>query len=415
MTTTPNYWSDEQLDIIHAQEPLIRVKALAGTGKTSTLLERIKEQQKQGNQISLVTSFARTSVNNLPLRMAHAGIKNPPFSSTLHKLAFDEVRRYSESHGISVPYLGTGEDVAKSVLHERTKAIEPTDREVEEFNQWRQLKIAGSDFPFRPSGRLTLEELDTVIDLYEEEKRKRNYIDFEDVIELSLDSIQPFPGEVIVDEAQDLSPLLFEFLESITGERQTIFLDPNQNIYGFSGVNPQAGLDMPGYKNYPLTESFRSSQAVCDFANQLIDGDQKLRTNISGGSVQWLDLNLSPEKQAEFIFQNYLSPGDAVISRKKKYIGSLIENINPKYRHRYEVNQFALGTERLWNLGTVHWSKGHEFENVYILGMTPNGLSDYPIDEEKRILYVAATRAKTNLNICYFGTDTGLNKPWGLK
>ncbi len=51
-------------------------------------------------------------------------------------------------------------------------------------------------------------------------------------------------------------------------------------------------------------------------------------------------------------------------------------------------------------VSTIHKAKGKEFNNVFLLlnGFTPN------TDEEKRQLYVAITRAKTNLAIHYNGT-----------
>ena len=46
-------------------------------------------------------------------------------------------------------------------------------------------------------------------------------------------------------------------------------------------------------------------------------------------------------------------------------------------------------------VSTIHKAKGKEFDNVFLL------LDNYPIqtDEQKRLLYVAMTRAKQNLTI----------------
>ena len=59
------------------------------------------------------------------------------------------------------------------------------------------------------------------------------------------------------------------------------------------------------------------------------------------------------------------------------------------------------------NLLTMHASKGLEFDTVYLLdvnkGKVPKGskLSEEEIEEERRLFYVAMTRAKKHLHICY--------------
>ena len=47
----------------------------------------------------------------------------------------------------------------------------------------------------------------------------------------------------------------------------------------------------------------------------------------------------------------------------------------------------------LVTVSTMHKAKGHEFENVWLLASR----TTYPDDEARRVLYVAMTRAKTNL------------------
>jgi superfamily I DNA/RNA helicase len=61
-------------------------------------------------------------------------------------------------------------------------------------------------------------------------------------------------------------------------------------------------------------------------------------------------------------------------------------------------------------LMTMHASKGREFEVVFLVGVEPGlvplsveGLTSDP-DEERRLLYVAATRAKRRLIISYTAT-----------
>ena len=65
------------------------------------------------------------------------------------------------------------------------------------------------------------------------------------------------------------------------------------------------------------------------------------------------------------------------------------------------------------NVLTMHESKGLEFDNVYIpdlnMGLMPinKASGENGIEEERRLLYVAMTRAKKNLMLSYFATANG--------
>ena len=65
------------------------------------------------------------------------------------------------------------------------------------------------------------------------------------------------------------------------------------------------------------------------------------------------------------------------------------------------------------NVLTMHESKGLEFDNVYIpdlnIGLMPinRATGDGAIEEERRLLYVALTRAKRNLMLSYYETANG--------
>lgn len=56
-------------------------------------------------------------------------------------------------------------------------------------------------------------------------------------------------------------------------------------------------------------------------------------------------------------------------------------------------------------LMTIHASKGLEFDCVFLIGaadgILPSGKDDVDIDEERRLLYVAVTRAKRKLFVSY--------------
>jgi DNA helicase II / ATP-dependent DNA helicase PcrA len=76
--------------------------------------------------------------------------------------------------------------------------------------------------------------------------------------------------EVIVDEAQDTSDVQLRTLELLHagGLRSLVLVgDLDQSIYGFQGAAPELCRDLVerhGLRELPLTENFRSSQAICN-------------------------------------------------------------------------------------------------------------------------------------------------------
>ena len=88
-----------------------------------------------------------------------------------------------------------------------------------------------------------------------------------------------------------------------------------------------------------------------------------------------------------------------------------------------ETDAMGSGEENKIFLMTVHNAKGLEFDSVYITGLEEGMLphfrsldTDEEIEEERRLFYVAITRAKKNLFISYansrkkFGSNFVMNK-----
>ena len=73
------------------------------------------------------------------------------------------------------------------------------------------------------------------------------------------------------------------------------------------------------------------------------------------------------------------------------------------------LNELSLESEQdkianeMINVMTIHASKGLEFEYLYVIGLEEGffPLSDADIEEERRLAYVAITRAKKELTLSY--------------
>lgn len=405
--------TNEQALIANSTDDYIRVRALAGTGKTSTAIERIKVMDSV-DPVKKVFMFTRAAQYAFEQKLNKEQLVHRPTVSTIHKESLGLVNDYLNSKGLASYKISNSafKQAAGKAYYRVTNEI-PKSRDIEDVIRMYELKLHGSNYGFLPGGRAGLEQLNEISEEYLKIKDEWGVFDYSDIILTALDLIKPVDGEIIIDEAQDLTPLQKNFLDEITGNQQMLILDPNQNIYGFAGVDPKAGLWTDrDYKEFTLTKSFRSSKAVCDFANQLLDGD-KLKTDIPGGSVNWIDSPASITEQSKKILP-LLQPGDAVLARYRRYIDVFIEQVDWKYSKLYGVNlESDIANSRLWSTGSVHWSKGKEYNNVFILGFNSEGFDINTSDEEKRLFYVGATRAKNNLTICF--TDNGNGKPWGIQ
>ncbi|WP_421855758.1 double-strand break repair helicase AddA [Oricola sp.] len=153
---------------------------------------------------------------------------------------------------------------------------------------------------------------------YEKLKRQRGYLDFDDLIERTANLLtRPDVGawvrykldqgidHVLVDEAQDTSPLQWDVIRALTDEffdgksardlRRTLFAvgDEKQSIYSFQGADPAsfgtAGAEIAGkarevfgedgFEKVPLTTSFRSTQDVLS-AVDIVFGSEDMRSGL---------------------------------------------------------------------------------------------------------------------------------------
>lgn len=382
--------TEEQKAVVTATEDFIRVKALAGTGKTFTAVQRVIYQKAIGNEVSHVFTFTTSARDTIKERLDKAGLEDVSVR-TLHSYALEIVNDHREAKGKEKITISDGSQIIRDLYWKEYERAAGK-REVEQVRQMSTLLINGAAYTFRTSE--SKEELARLVKLYREEKKARGQYDWDDLIAfaylISKQGGQSIGGEVIIDEAQDLTTLQMEFVKNLKPDRLTLILDPNQNIFGFAGVEKVASA-AEGFKEYKLSQSFRTAQNVLDLANQLISDN--LTSDIEGGKVTWV-MKTTAETQVEDVVK-MLKPGDAVISRFKASAREVQERFDPELALKYQINSNVPVEDDFCGFGSIHWSKGQEWKRVFILDVTENGFSGLPMtEEEKRILYVAITRAK---------------------
>ena len=380
----------QQRDVVTATENLIRVKALAGTGKTYTAVQRVLYQKAIGKEVSHVFTFTRSAAETISKRLSEAGVTDVPVR-TLHSFALEMVNN-ANKRGEKVR-VSDGNKII-STMYRNIFRRQAQKREIEEVRQMATLLANGAAYSFMTS--VSKEDLKILAALYQEAKESAGEIDWDDLIFIATAIAEKLgitlDGEVIIDEAQDLTKIQLDYIEQLSPERLTLILDPNQSIFGFAGVD-EAAMNADGFKDYELSKSFRSAQEILDVANKLIPDN--LTSDITGGKVTWI--KSSHQKQVEDVLK-ILEPGDCVIGRFRSSARDVLIAIAPETDPEDLVNCKKLVNNQEYTFGSIHWAKGQEWNRVIVLNVTSDGFSGLPMtDEERRILYVAMTRAKKEL------------------
>ena len=122
---------------------------------------------------------------------------------------------------------------------------------------------------------------------YEQTKRRRRLVDFDDLLSLchaTMTQDARFAAaqrwrhrHLLVDEFQDVNPLQFAVLRSWLGPESTLVVvgDPHQAIYGWNGAEPglleDLGEHLPGTAVMHLRTNFRSSPEILAAAARVLD------------------------------------------------------------------------------------------------------------------------------------------------
>lgn len=140
--------------------------------------------------------------------------------------------------------------------------------------------------PARTSNRL--KEIANLYRFYETERKKCGYLDFRDLISLSIKVLQiPEAAAIyrekfkviLVDEFQDTDPAQYLLLSLLSGRDQSakiaVIGDPHQSIYRFRGADPDMMTKSGPFKQdfrarvFPLALNYRCSREIVEVASRL--------------------------------------------------------------------------------------------------------------------------------------------------
>lgn len=368
-------YSNEQLKAIKTTDNHTAVIAGAGSGKTTVLIARINELLKKGVNPSniLAITFTRKAAYEMVERIENKNVNIKTFDA----FCYDLVLKY---------------------INENIKILDKspfTETEINKFNNYDvNLKRGLKPHKYKE---------------YVNFKLENNLYDFNDIEYLSLDLIKKENINyeyILIDEFQDTNELQYLIFKALINDNTKTFIvgDPDQSIYGFRGANFKIIAKYINEYNANmliLSNNYRSSDEILKRANSLIKKNkQRIDKNLVAvtkdkGRVEIRKFH-NETFEFEYVIRNYEELKD-----KYKTFAIL-------YRNNYQGNlykkHFRNKTDNIL-ITTIHQSKGLEFDCVFIVGVNEKVLPADRIslvselEEERRLFFVAITRAKRMLFI----------------
>ena len=338
----PQLLNPAQLEAVTHREGPLLVVAGAGSGKTRTLIYRVarliegrvppqaillltltrraaqemlrRAEQLVGEPSRAVAGGTFHSFGNIVLRRWGAAIGLPPNFTILDRSDMEDVinlirtRMGLASRERRFPKKGTLAEII-SMARNKARALE---QELEE------------DYGYLWDNRA---EILTLARAYDQYKRERGLLDYDDLLERSVELMEHHPDIrrrlsntyrfIMVDEYQDTNAIQARMVQLLAAEHHNVMAvgDDAQSIYSFRGANFRNIMDFP--KLFPdtkiikLEENYRSLQGILDLSNQVISRAAERYTKAlftrRMGNVRPLLIKAEDERmQSRFVCQKIL-------------------------------------------------------------------------------------------------------------
>ena len=231
---------------------------------------------------------------------------------------------------------------------------------------------------------------------------------FFELIEKNLNCIEPV-DHLILDEAQDSDESQFTFLlDRVKPKNFFVVGDPRQAIYGFRGARPDILVNLANSKEtytYRIKRNYRNGGEILAFAKEkLLNGgpwdDSVAMSDDMGKVYRMAD---SPSIIIRLIKDTKDSDYKDwfILGRTNEIVDRIVMELQAA---QIPCDTFKMAGKTAQELHdivesnsvkvlTIHTSKGLEAKNVIVIGTRNKGYDE----EENRLNYVAATRAKKRL------------------
>ncbi|MDF2548359.1 MAG: hypothetical protein K0R93_3257 [Anaerosolibacter sp.] len=287
--------------VLHKDGPAI-VLAVPGAGKTTMLICRtaylILYHKVKPEQILSIT-FSKASAKDMSKRfnsLFGSAVKGTVPFSTIHGFAYKLIREHGRKHQIQYTLI-EGDQVArnktvllKQLFHQISGDYISDDQLEELISTISYIKNSLTPLKAYCEEHRDIDHLYEIYTQYENYKRKHHFLDFDDMLTLTLEILekdtallqyyrQQYPY-IQVDEAQDTSRVQHEIIRLLAGSQCNLFMvaDDDQSIYGFRGACPEMLLcfqdTYPGAKSFFMEQNYRCPNDIVKISDAFIQTNQ---------------------------------------------------------------------------------------------------------------------------------------------
>jgi DNA helicase II / ATP-dependent DNA helicase PcrA len=451
--------SPSQRAAVDADSPELCIVAGAGAGKTRVLTlraaRRIQDGRADADHLAVCT-FTRKAATELRERLRlygvpvatsapRGGVPGPGVrAGTIHQLALTLIRRHATDHGRPPPVVSEDRFRILADIVGEPSLASAVNTEV----GWAKARCLSAQTyvdAAASAGRpavLSVEQVVDAFDSYQRALARREAIDFDDVLIDAGDLLETDPGfaeavswryrHLCVDEFQDVNPAQFRLMRLIAGSSPDICVvgDPNQAIYGWNGADPTL-LDrlpdlFPDMKEVRLEDNHRSTPQIVAAASAALGPMRRglLRSVAPDGPRPVVTTYDHDVAEAEGVVSSLLERAtdglrwsdQAVLARTHDQLAVVRETLSRAgIPFRLATSRETPADDRTGDaveLATFHRAKGLEWTSVSVVGLEDGyspivyAESHEALAEERRLLYVALTRATNDLHCSWARSRT---------
>lgn len=377
--------NENQKKVVYSDKHFLFLLAGAGSGKTRVIVERIKYLLNQDVSIDeiLCLTFTRKAASEMRMRL-NQKVKHV---YTFHSLALHQLKK----------------------IYPHYQILEREDIGFDDRQRLSVSKYKNSLFQLKKP---------SIYDQYQYQLKKLGLKDFDDLLLdylKYLDIHQQTYKYIFVDEFQDTNKIQYEILKKLIKKDSYVLAvgDPDQSIYQFRGADRKI-IDRY-IKDFNadveiLDLNYRSTPQILSLANGFIKRNDRVYKKM-----------LKPTRSDQYevckmTFNHIFEEVEYILYQYRKLMS---KGIQPKeiailYRNHLRVSYIKQILKRKFidleegiQLLSMHQAKGLEFDCVFIIGLEDKEIpSAYTktymtLEEERRLMYVAMTRARKYLYLIY--------------
>jgi len=234
-------------------------------------------------------------------------------------------------------------------------------------------------------------------------------LEFADVFPLiyckiRLEGVQTYDHvkHLLVDEMQDYTPVQYAVLSRVFKCKKTILGDVNQPVNPYSASSAESIEEVfPQGDVVKLFRSYRSTWEIVQFSLRIVPNPNLIAMERHGEEPQVKEF-ATWHNEAEAIgelVEQFGKSGNrslGIICKTQRQANGLYEKIKSHHVHLLTPDSTSFSTGII--ITTVHLAKGLEFDEVIVPFVS---MSNYKSDIDKRMLYIACTRAMHKLTLTY--------------